>query len=52
MAHQRLVFDFMQALMTLLETNQDAFFALLASNLTEYLPLVYTPTGDSPLPLP
>ncbi len=34
-----------QALMTLKETNRDCFFAVLSTNLREYLPIVYTPTG-------
>ncbi|KAK9823686.1 hypothetical protein WJX72_004630 [[Myrmecia] bisecta] len=40
--------DKYQALMTLKETSQDVFYALLAQNLTAFLPLIYTPTvGDA-----
>lgn len=33
-----------QALTTLRETNQAAFYGLLSQDLTTYLPLIYTPT--------
>ena len=35
-----------QALMTLKETNRDAFYGLLVQNVETYLPIVYTPTGE------
>ena len=41
-----------QALMTLKETNRDCFFAVLSQNLREYLPIVYTPTGATPMSNP
>ena len=37
----------LQALATLRETNQAAFYGLLSQDLTTYLPLIYTPTGRS-----
>lgn len=37
----------LQALTTLRETNQAAFYGLLSQDLTTYLPLIYTPTGQS-----
>lgn len=38
----------LQALAILREHNQDAFFGLLAQNLNELLPVIYTPTvGDA-----
>ena len=38
----------LQALAVLREHNQDAFFGLLAQNISELLPIVYTPTvGDA-----
>lgn len=40
--------DKFQALMTLKETNRDAFYALLLQNVDSLLPIVYTPTGFRP----
>lgn len=37
-----------QAVMTLRETNRDAFYGLLSQNIEAFLPIIYTPTvGDA-----